>query len=231
MTDSKITEESSRNDNGGKKTIQGISELLEIPEIMKYFSQALNDAKKEFKDQIERYKKKSKEVRSGASKSVGETSKEISYFFELLRVTSPRAGTGHTWQLRNLKLPVDNIIKDKIFSDFKEKIDQYPTSNEYHKELVDLTEFGKTFKIIFAKSSNTRVVGFIKEVEEAKKKSKNGKEDFVLEDNTDVIKVRRNKSGWSKEEMRGKIIEFMDENPRAIEELFFSFALRKQNKV
>ena len=155
------------------KIIEEIERILEIPEIHDYFYRAVLEARHIFKDKIEDYRHQ--EVKNKTGEKKGEEvpdhphslKRSKTYSFEMNKVEDPGSDTGFMWILEKCKFPTDEEAIQMVFNDFMKVVDEYEVAP--HRIQVELVEFppqGKIFHIRFTKSSSTRVIGFMKEVQE-----------------------------------------------------------------
>ncbi|NIM17360.1 MAG: hypothetical protein GTO45_35590 [Candidatus Aminicenantes bacterium] len=150
-------------------------------------------------------------------------SKSKTYFFELSRFKAPNREFGK-WELEKIKFEAGKDIVDKIFSNFSEKIDEYePDPNQIQTEIVDLPDLGRSFQINFTKSSDTRVVGFVKEIEKDEGK-------HTLKDISPMEILAANWPSIDKEEMYQKMHQLMEEREEVRKALFLYMVMLEMSR-
>ncbi|NIM17364.1 MAG: hypothetical protein GTO45_35610 [Candidatus Aminicenantes bacterium] len=191
MTGSKDTDEKVNNDTirlggdtGRIEMVEEIAQLAFIPEIQEYFRGALTTAKSQFRDKINEYRniqlnlgKESKGKEKTESKEdlpelPEPLKKSKTYFFELSRVEDSQSGSPR-WEVGKFKLQANEKTVNMIFSDFIREVDEYEIApHRIQENTVYSPPLDKWFQTKFTKSSHTRVVVFVKEVEKVGKKGK-----------------------------------------------------------
>jgi hypothetical protein len=185
MTGSKDTDGKINNDTirlGGDTAridmVEEIAQLALIPEVREYFQGALTTAMDKFKERINEYRniklnveKESKE-KTVSKEDLPELpeplKKSKTYFFELSRVDDSESGFSR-WEVGKFKMNVGGNVVNMIFNEFIGKIDKYETApTRIQTEIVYSLPLDKYFQISFTKSSDTRVVGFVKKADKEK---------------------------------------------------------------
>jgi hypothetical protein len=221
-----------RGDTGRFDIVKEIGELSNIPEVEYYFSQKLTEAKQKFQKKINQYRNLKRNLKNKKEgKKVDEISgfqnglsKSMSYFFELYRVKDEVCESGHRWELGEFKLKEDGDIVNMIFSEFKRKIDEYKTApSQIQIKTVYSPILNKSFQISFTKSTDTRVVGFVKKIEK-------DEEAYVVMDNVNLLKVTKKYKNLNMEEMYAKLIQWMEEDPEFTKYIFFTFLMMRRSK-
>ncbi|NIR06302.1 MAG: hypothetical protein GTN82_12845 [Candidatus Aminicenantes bacterium] len=218
--------------------VQQIELLSEIPEIKDYFSRALLEARYIFKDKIEEYHNVKNNIKREVSREKpGEVKEEEipdlpqplakskTYFFELTRLEHPEKG--FQWELGKFKLQANEKTVNMIFSDFISEVDEYEIApHRIQENTVYSPPLDKWFQIKFTKSSHTRVVGFVKEVDKEDKKAKKTKvemKDFVVKRNRHMLKLATVMKTVGIEELK----EFIENNPGFTEDMLFSLRIKR----
>jgi hypothetical protein len=189
-----------------------IDQLAHIPEFEEFFTKALKEAKEKYPEKVVEYQNLIKVSKEQLEEIIGEPStKSKSYFFELTLIEDPQAESGYRWEVGKFKLNVNKQIVNMIFSGLIANINEYEVSPTHIRtEFVYSPSLSKWFQINFTKSSDSRIVGFVKIMED----------DFVVVDKENTAKVRPN----IKVE-RGKLLKYMDEYTEASKDMYFAFRL------
>jgi hypothetical protein len=217
-------------DTGRYKLVKQIDILTQIPEIEEFFSKALEEVKQKHWNIIDQFlslksgtdAKEKVEVSSSLSKSK-------SYFFEVSRVEKRGADPGHTWNLEKCKLQADENIVNAIFSGFLKKLDDYEIAPaKIQTEIVKLPESSRAFQINFTKSSDTRVVGFVKEIE---KEEEVREDDFVLQDNINLLKVNNGSLQMDTQEIYSRVVQVLQKYPNFTRYIYLYYLLSNRSQV
>ncbi|NIR06311.1 MAG: hypothetical protein GTN82_12890 [Candidatus Aminicenantes bacterium] len=216
-------------DTAGLRMVREIEKLAQIPEIEDFFSEVLTEVKKRFPNKIKHLRKlkanleaKKEDVISGYSNDL---SKSKTYFFQLSRVKDPNREFGHKWELEKIKFKDEKDILNIILSNFLEKIGHYETDpNQIQTEIVDLSDLGRSFQISFTKSSDTRVVGFIKEIQ----KNENIEENVVVQNNRYMVKGKPKSLQLEAEKIQSSLFHLIEENPEFTKYLLFYFLMTQK---
>lgn len=211
-----------RGDTKRVKIVKEVSDLAHIPEIEEIFIKTLEEAKERYAHKIEEYQnvKKSYEKELEEKVDTG-MSKSKSYFFELTRHENPESEEGgNIWELGKFKLNVNGQILDMIFSELISNIDQYETApNQIQTETVYSTPLNRSFQINFTKSSDTRVVGFVKIIEE----------NFVKRENDTILTVTTT-TPKSLQVQRERVAKAIEDNPDFGDDItFYAHIIQQAN--
>lgn len=204
-----------------QKIMQEINELMNITEVKAFFSRALEEAKKEFKNQIKQYrdfKNKAEEKKEEASLAFQSELPNKSYFFELNRIEGEESMGKGKWEVGKFKIDSGKDIVQVIVSEFIKEADTYESIPQEIQTARILSPEGKLFEINFMKNTDNRVIGFVKEV-------KKEKEEYVLNGDGGMVKIKTKYQDLDKEEMYKKIFQLMEENPEAREDIFFYYLM------
>jgi hypothetical protein len=222
-------------DSGKIKILQEIKSLVNIPEVHDYFYRALLEAKHIFHAKIKdyqlqevennSYKKEAEEVPDLQSAPI----KSMTYFFELNRDEDSTDEAGSGWQLEKCKLPPDAKDIKMVLNEFKKKVEEYEIAPHRIQDEPFQLQPNKWFNIRFTKSSPTRVVGFVKEAEDAREKAKEKqkKEEvkkFVLKRYGNMRKLA---IGESRPLGHEEFQEFLQGNKEFAEDLYFSINMKR----
>jgi succinate dehydrogenase flavin-adding protein (antitoxin of CptAB toxin-antitoxin module) len=225
--------DTSKDDAQGDKILKEIARFLYIPEVQKHLSTLLEELKEQYGAGIDQYpliNRKESPRRMYTTEFIEGLSKSKTYFFDLVKEEDQK---GVAWIVKNLNLE-DGAEKEsikKILFEFVKKIDKHEISpNLIQSEVIELSDRDKAdkyYKIGFTKHSSTRVVGFIKEHEEKKEV-----DDFVIQDDSKILKITNKYKNLEKEEMYTKIKQEMQNHPELIEDIFFyTFMVLKPGEI
>lgn len=213
-----------------KLNLQEIAELAQIPEVENFLVRAVEDAKEQFKDEIERYRKI---VLPTFSDGV---SKDKSFFFEMTRVDDPTNEAGFRWELGKFRLQPHIAA---ILEQFAQEVENSPVIPQQQQEkiLKSLTT-EKNFKVTFMKNDDSRVVGFIEEMAEEEKEktlipmNQLKEEGFLIKETQGTIKLNISKipSPVFKEEIYRKILDLMEKDDKARNDIIFYYSMVQRSK-
>lgn len=207
-------------DTARDEIVEEIDDLIRIPEIKKFLSTAVAEAKQKFQDQIQQYQKSRDDANLEKDKSQKEKEDTLSilndlaqnktFFFEFSRTGDLELESGAAWKLEKCKFKENEKIVNAVFSNFLEKLDQYEIApNRIQTETVYASSpLGRFFQISFTKTSDSRVVGFVKEIEREEEKE----EKFVLEDNINLLKVKDDPN-LDNQEIYSRVIHVLEKYP------------------
>jgi hypothetical protein len=218
------------------KIIEEIKQLSNIPEIREYFFRALLEARHIFKYKIEAHrglKNNPPGIEPEKIPGFSHALKSKPFFFELSRSKDLEAESGCSWKPDKCNLPPDEEAMKTVFNDFIKKIEEYEIAPHLlQDERVHFQPLNKWFLIRFTKSSPTRVVGFVKEVEEDQEKLKGGqkKEEekkFVKKVNRSMLKIDPNVTISIKRE---ELEEFLRSNHEFTDDMVFLLNMKRQSE-
>jgi hypothetical protein len=226
-------------DTGKIKLLEEIESLAYIPEVHDYFYRALLEARHIFHAKIKDYELQ--KLKNGPHKKEAEevpdlenaSKKSMTYFFELNRGEDSRNELGSEWELEKCKLPPDAKDIKMVLNDFKTKVEEYEIApHRIQDEPFQLKSHDKWFNIRFTKSSRTRVVGFVKEAEDAREKAKEKqkKEEekkFVLKSNGNMRKLATKESRPLEQE---EFQEFLQNNKEFADDMYFSINMKRASE-
>lgn len=179
------------------KAIKELRDLLHIPEVEAYISNALEEARRKYAEEIEEYLNSKQDI----DKQIGKRLlKNKSYFFEAKRVVDENSES--KWVLTDLKLEADKATIDMIFSEFLEDLDKTETNPKgFQKETFIPPSQNKVFEIYFIKGSDSHVSGFFKILEE----------DFIVRNNANMVTLNNHASKNLGKEALMRLIDENDE--------------------
>jgi hypothetical protein len=141
-----------------------------------------------------------------------------SYHFELTRVENPQIEGGYEWVIGEFKFKEKKDIVENIFPDFFKKLDEYePNPQKSHMSFIK-SPSERSFEIRFVKNTTDKVTGFVKELERIK-------EEFVIKEKNSMVKVAAKYPEENKDEMHKKILQLMEENKEARQDIFFYYLM------
>lgn len=199
-------------DTGRYKLVKEIDELTIIPELETFFASAIKDAKLKYRELISQFINLESKVSQGF-----EIEKKKSYFFEANRIDFP-GGDGYRWKLEKCKLNAGNALGHSIFSYFLKSLDKIEIApNRVQTETIDLPDIERAFQINYTKSSETRVVGYVKETERS---AEGSGEDFVIKDNINVLKMANRSGDLGDQEIHTRVIQVLEKYPEISRKLY-----------
>jgi DNA-binding phage protein len=203
-----------------------IEELARVPEIKEFLIQAVEDAKEKFKDQID-------QIRKTAFPSIKDgESRDKSYFFDLNRIEDPESEIGYKWELGRFNLKAQKEIADMILSQFIKKVDEYEAiPQQMQNKIFKSPILGKSFNITFMKNSETRVTGFVEEIEEDEQKNVSKyKEQYILKNGRGMVKVPAKHAGLAREELYQNMFRLMEEDEKVRNDIFFYYLMVQKSR-
>jgi hypothetical protein len=215
------------------KILEEIESLLTIPGVQEYFFRAVLEARHIFHEKIKDYELHEVKNKSGKKEAEDTSKKNMTYFFEMKKNEDPETSPDSIWVLDKCKLPPDAKDIKMVLNDFKTKVDHYEIApHRIQDEPFQLQPLDKWFNIRFTKSSPTRVVGFVKEAEEAREKAKEKQKEeeekrFVIKRNGSMVKL----STSAKRNLEKKEIEeLMQDYPEYTDNMVFSIEMKRQSE-
>jgi hypothetical protein len=209
-----------------KIDIGEFKELINIPEVGQFMSQAFREAKEKFKDQVNRYLEKSKtelEQKVSDPSSLQENWEITkSYPFELKRVENPQADGSYKWAPEDFKFKERTDFVESIFRELLKKIDDYESNPQKSHRLFFMVPYERPFEIRFIKYTDDNVTGFVKELEK-------DKEEYVTKEKG-TIRIAAKYPHLGKEELYKKIIQLMEENEGARKHFFLYYLMVEKVK-
>jgi hypothetical protein len=189
-----------------KQLIKEIEALPDIHRIDQFLSDAIEEAKKKFRTEIEKYNSnRSPSFRNGPDENK-------SYFFELNRCTDSNNKGVDKWELGKFNI------------EFSKKVNDYETSpGLIQKDTLPSPYGGKSFEISFIKEKE-RIAGFVKVAEE-----KTQEEIREEHEENSMIRVATNYQNLNREEIYDKIFQLMEESPEIREDIFFYFYMLQKS--
>jgi hypothetical protein len=202
-----------------KQLIKEIEALPDIHGIDQFLSDAIEEAKKKFKAEIERYSfKRNPSFKDGLDENK-------SYFFELNRCKDSNIKGVDQWELGKFKLKNQPDIVKAIVFEFSKKVNDYETSpGLIQKDALSSPYGGKSFEISFIKEKE-RIAGFVKVAEEEAQEE----ETREKQEENSMIRVPTNYQNLNREEIYDKIFQLMEENPEIREDIFFYFYMLQKH--
>lgn len=196
------------------KLIKDISALTHIPKIEEIFLKTLEKVEEEYPDLVNEYLglKNSLEKEFG-EKVEGNGGKGKSYFFEVNRVEDPgKKGDTH-WELGKFKLNVGGNIVNMIFSEFINRVDTFEIApTRIQTDFVFSQPLNRLFQINFTKGSDSRVVGFVKIIED----------DFVVTKTENMVKVNTRACRTVEKE---RLFKYMEDYSQISEGMYFTLRM------
>ena len=201
-----------------KQLIKEIEALPEIHGIDQFLSEAIDEAKKKFDTEIEKYSlKRNPSFKDGLDENK-------SYFFELNRCKNSNDKGVDQWELGKFKLKNQPDIVRMIVFEFLKKVNDYETSpGLIQKDILPALYGGKSFEISFIKEKE-RIAGFVKVAEETAQE-----EPWEEDEESSMIRVPTNYQNLNREEIYEKIFQLMEESPEIREDIFFYFYMLQKS--
>ena len=201
-----------------KQLIKEIEALPEIHGIDQFLSEAIDEAKKKFDTEIEKYSlKRNPSFKDGLDENK-------SYFFELNRCKNSNDKGVDQWELGKFKLKNQPDIVRMIVFEFLKKVNDYETSpGLIQKDTLPSPYGGKSFEISFIKEKE-RIAGFVKVAEETAQE-----EPWEEDEESSMIRVPTNYQNLNREEIYEKIFQLMEESPQIREDIFFYFYMLQKS--
>jgi hypothetical protein len=221
------------------KILEEIESLVNIPGIQEYFFRAILEARHIFHDKIKDYelqkvKNESYKKEAGEVSEISNASKKsMTYFFELNRGEDSQDEAGSGWDLDKCKLPPDAKEIKMVLNDFKKKVEEYEIAPHRIQDEPFQLHPDKWFNIRFTKSSPTRVVGFVKEAEDAgekarEKQKKEAEGKFILKRYGNMRKLATRESRPLEHE---EFQEFLQANKEFAEDVYFSINMKRASEL
>lgn len=212
-----------------QELLREIGSFTQIPELEKYFTDALKKARETFKHDINQYRSYQDRAGTGTESQstdpLGSLSTYKSYFFEAIRVQERENEPGYRWQIEKCKLKVPQDIYNAIFSPFLNKVENIqPVPTRIHSELVELPGNNKSVQLNFTKSSDNRVSGFIKLVAVDERIPDN----YILKEGDNVVKVKFNE--LKDEDMLERVVQLLKKDKGFLKTTFISLIEREMSR-
>jgi hypothetical protein len=196
------------------KMLKDINELSHIPEFEYIFSNVLDEIKKKYPEKIDEYRDFKKNLEKEFGEKIEEKGKSKKFYFELNRVKDPGSSSESRWELGDFKLKVKREIANMIFSELIARIDQYePIPSRIQEEIVYSYPLNTWFQINFTKSSDKRVVGFVKVLQE----------DLFVKNRSRIVRMTVKPNQVIHRE---KLLKLMEDNPEVSKAIYFALKMR-----